>query len=133
MKAHIAGVTALLSHLPYQVYYGDVTGAPTYPYVLLWSTTGRMISDEVCGTQDDLNDLLGVTMVAVQPLAVLDVVRHVRAALIGKRPVVAGRHCQRLRLFDAQNIRPDESVKLPNTNTHPVFGVDQYRLISEPA
>lgn len=133
MKAHIEAIRALLTGLPYTVYYGDVQGAPTYPYVLLWSTTGRLVSDEVCGTQDDLNDRIGVTMVAAEPLAVLDVVRHVRAALIGARPTVPGRHVQRLRLADSQNIQPDESVRLPRTNSHPLYGVDLYRLISEPA
>ena len=144
MKAHMQGVARLIrAAMPgvtiyavdvnaYDVFDERVT-AVRYPYVLLWSSAGRLVSDEVCGTQDDLNDLLGVTTVARDGLGALTAVAKVRPALIGKTPTVDGRYVQRLRLFSSEQIRPDESVKLPDTNDHPVYAVDQYRLISEPA
>lgn len=133
MRAHIDAVKALLGSLPYAVFYGDVTGSPTYPYIMLWSGTGSLDAAEADGVQDDLNDLLGVTMVAQNPDGVLAVAAKVRPVLMGARPTVAGRKVHPLRLFSSQPVRPDESVKLPNTDAHPAYGVDQYRLLSEPA
>ena len=142
MKAHVVAVARLVETVwPFDIYYGDVGAydvfeqrvpSITYPYVLLWSSAGRLLSDEVCGTPDDLNDLIGVTTVAADAMGCLTAVGKVREALIGKAPAVAGRHTQRLRLFASEQIRPDESVRLPDTNTYPVYAVDQYRLISEP-
>ncbi len=133
MRAHIAAIEALLEPWGMPVYYGDVDDDPTYPYVLLWSTGGRLVSDEVCGTQDDLNDLLGVTVVADTTEGALAAVAKVRAHLLGQRPLVSGRHVQPLRLTDSRPIEIDEQVTLPDTNTHPAYVVDLYRLISEPA
>lgn len=136
MKAHIDAVKTLLAPWGMPVHYGDVPDDPshptTYPYVLLWSSAGRMISDEVCGTPDDLNDLLGVTTVAATADAALVAVRKVRSYLMGKRPSVAGRYVQPLRLADSRPVEVDEQVSLPDTNRHPAYLVDLYRLISEP-
>lgn len=132
MKAHIDAVKALLAPWGKPVYYGDVPKATTYPYVLLWSSAGRLISDEVCGTPDDLNDLLGVTTVAAEADAALVAVTKVRGYLMGKQPSVAGRYVQPLRLADTRPVEVDEQVTHPDTDRHPAYLVDLYRLISEP-
>ena len=64
MKAHLQAVRAIVASLGYDVHIGDVPGSATYPYVLLWGSGGRMTSPAMCGAQDDLNDLFGVTMTA---------------------------------------------------------------------
>lgn len=133
MRAEVAGVKTLLSPYNHPVYFGDVPGAPTYPYVLLWGSGGLMRADEVDGAQDDLNDILGVTTVAANPDACLIANDRVRSYLLGKTPTATGRHVQPLRLHDSRPIDLDRDVTLPATNTHPAFAVDLYRLISEPA
>lgn len=133
MKAHIDAIRALLEPYGKPVYFVDVPEAPTYPYVLLWTSAGRMVSDEVCGKLDDLNDILGVTIVGATPDAVLVAAPRVRSYLMDKQPQVEGRHVQPLRLFDSQNVDVDTDVTVPATNRHPAFAVDLYRLISEPA
>ncbi|WP_185972904.1 hypothetical protein [Aeromicrobium piscarium] len=92
-----------------------------------------MISETLCGTQSDLDDLLGVTCVGVSPEAVWSVSSLVRAALIDKHPQVDGRYVAELRLYDSQNVQADGDVTLPNSNRHPYFGVDLYSLRSTPA
>lgn len=132
MRSHLLAVKPLIEALRYTVYVGDAPGAPTYPYVLLWGSGGRLVSDEADGQQDDLNDLLGVTMVATTADAALMIPPAVRAVLIGARLVVAGRHVQPLRLANSQSVQVDQQVSLPPTNRHPAYVVDQYRVISEP-
>lgn len=141
MKAHIDAIKAMFAPYGKDVYFADAVKYDaqgnvvplTYPYVLLWSGTGRLISDEVDGAQDDLNDILGVTTVAASADAVLVATARVRSYLLGKQPVVEGRYVQPLRLIDAQQVTPDRDVTVPGTNRHPSFAVDLYRLISEPA
>lgn len=132
MRAHIAGIKALLSDYGHPVYFGDVPAAPSYPYVLLWSGLGRMRSDEFCGARDDLNDLIGVTTVAETPDAALVAGARVRSYLLGASPIVAGRFVQPLSLHDSQQVVVDRDVKLPATDRHPAYVVDLFRIISEP-
>lgn len=141
MKAHIDGVKALLAPYGKDVYFADAAKYDaqgnvvplTFPYVLLWSGLGRLTSDEFDGEQDDLNDLLGVTTVAATSDAALVAGARVRSYLLGKQPSVDGRYVQPLHLHDSQTVEVDRDVTMPNTNRHPSFTVDLYRLISEPA
>jgi len=133
MLAHLNAVKALLEPTGYTVYLIDAATTPTYPYVVLWSSAGMLVADTLDGIQDDLDELLGVTVAAATPEAVLTAVPLVRAALLDAQPVVAGRYVQPLRFFDAVDVSVDRQVTMPNTNRHPAFAVDKYRLISEPA
>jgi len=123
---------ALIEPLGYPVHIGDVPGSLSYPYVLLWASGGDITADEMDGAQDDLNDLIGVTMVATNSDAALRIPPAVRAALLGVRLEVEGRHVQPLRLFDSQRVQSDTQTTLPGTNQRPAFVVDLYRVISEP-
>jgi len=142
VRAELAAVEALLAPWGKQVFYieaketTDASGVVTpisYPYVLLWGSPGLLRADEMDGAQDDLNDMLGVTVAALTPDACLKAVDKVRSYLLGKQPLANGRHVQPLRLVDSQRVTADQSVTIPATNSHPYFGVDIYRIISEPA
>ena len=135
MRAHMEAVKAMLEPLGRDVYLVDVPEGSTlrYPYIILWSTTGRMISETLCGTQSDLDDLLGVTCVGMSPEAVWSVSSLPRGLLLDEAPNVEGRHVAELRLYDTQSVQADRDVTLPNTNRHPYFGVDLYALRSTPA
>ena len=135
MKAELDAVRQLL--VPYtgaeniEVYFGDVPGEPTYPYVLLWCSPGLLEAVEADGAQDDLNEPLGVTYVAETSDAVLVVADRCRKLLVGAQPTAAGRYVQPLRLEDSRAVRADEAWTLPNTDRHPAYAVDIYRLRSE--
>lgn len=136
MRSHIDAIKALIPPA-YKVYFVDVPEAPTYPYVLLWTSAGAPgLEESVCGTNADLDAVVGVTHVAVSPEAILAVVPKVRGALQPgdriKRLNVAGRAAW-LKRYDAQTVQVDRDVTLPAPNRHPAYAVDLYRLTSTPA
>jgi len=116
---------------PYTAYFGEVTDTPNYPYVLLWTSTGRLEANTLAGEQD-LSDRLGVTMVATTGEGVLAMSKHVRSALKGFAPASAQWLVEALRSpYDSQNVDFDRDVALPN-HGHPAFAVDLYRLQGTP-
>lgn len=119
--------TRITDTTPYLAYFGEVTGTPDYPYVLLWSSPGQLASHTLSGPPD-LSDSLGVTMVATTCEGVLSVAHHVRATLRGFAPDSDQWRVEPLRQpYDSQAIQPDRDVSLPHAG-HPFFAVDLYRL-----
>lgn len=132
MIGHINAVRALLASTGYEVYYVDVPEVPTLPYVLLWSSSGRMTAEALCGARDALDEQLGVTTVAGTPDGVLIAQQAVRARLDGSQPMVSSRRAW-LDLVDSQQVQVDRQTTIPDTNRHPAYGVDLYRYRSVPA
>ena len=136
MRAHIDAIRALIPST-FTTYFVDVPTAPTYPYVLIWSSAGtpgmeQALTDE----RTDIDTQIGATMAAGTPEGVLIVQSAVRAVLMpGGKPkslTVPGRVAV-LRLEDSRPIAVDRDVTIPTTNRFPAYGVDLYRLISTPA
>lgn len=133
MRAHLDAAKALLENIGYDVHIGDVPGSATYPYVLLWSSAGNLVSPTMCGEQSELNDLMYVTMTAATAPAALFMAPTIRQALMGARLAVPGRFVQPLRHAGSTRVQADQQVTLPKPNRHPSYVVDSYRVISEPA
>lgn len=131
MRQVIASIEARLVDAGYPVYFVDVPGVPTYPYVLLWTGAGRpsreLLTDDVW-----LADRLGVTGAALTPMAVLAVMEKARTVLDRFRPESDRWAVDPLRLFDSQDVQQDPDVRLPDTNRPVYFGVDLYRLTGSP-
>ena len=125
---------ARLESLGRQVYLVDVPEGitPSFPYYLLWSSTGNDVTESLADCDEFLNDQLGLTTVGLTPEAVWSATAKARGALKGHALVVAGRKVEPLKLTDARAVQADRDVTLPNSNRHPYFGVDLYRLVSEP-
>lgn len=130
MKEHIDAIRALLAGVV-TTYYVSVPNTPTYPYVLLWSTSGVPGFEQSVEGPGDLTDNIGATAVAATPDGVLVVRDRVRVLLDGSHPAVAGRLTW-LNLYDSLPTTLDTDVTLTGTG-HPAYGVDMYRLISTPA
>jgi len=130
MRAHLDAVKAMLAPTGLPVHLVRHSGTMTLPYVLLWASAGRLVSDSL-ETTNDLRDVLGVTVVAATPEAVYSKVDAVRACLLDQAPTVAGWHADELTLRDSQQVTEDRDVKLPNTNAFPCFAVDLYDLSSQ--
>lgn len=132
MRALIDSLKArIVQHATYPAHFGEVIGTPDYPYVLLWTSTGRLESNTLAGERD-LDDRLGVTMVATTAEGVLAMSSHVRNALIGFEPDSSQWRVEALRHpYDSQNIDRDRDVALPN-HGYPSFAVDLYRLQGTP-
>lgn len=135
MRAHVAAIKAQLESAGRQVYVVDVPEGvvPTFPYYLIWATTGDERSDSLCNTDRYIDTEVGVTNVGLTPDSVWAVSATSRGLLQDWSPVVEGRAVHPLDRTEARAVLPDRDVTLPNTNRHPYYGVDLYRLISEPA
>ena len=132
MIDHVSAVEKILTGAGHTVYFVDVPEKPTYPYALLWSTSGTLVSESLCGSDDDLDEPLGVTAAAGTPEGVLIFQGLVRELLDGSSPVVAGRSTN-LDLTLSQRVEVDRDVTIVDTNRHPAFGVDLYRYRSTAA
>lgn len=131
MRAHLEAVKALLQPLGRPVFLGDVTGEPQFPYFFLWSSAGALDDSTQDGRQDAIVDTFGVTGASPTYADALDLMRVSRTRLNGATPQVAGWSTSELRLVDTRPIQIDRDVRLPN-GRFPAFGVDIYRLVSEP-
>ena len=132
MQAELAAIRALIDALPVVAAVYDVTvpTLPTLPYVIVWDQGDTASAEVMAG--DDVHALVGITHVAGTPEGVRTVRAAVRAVLDDARPVVPGRSVE-LHRFDARAIEIDNDVTIPNTSTHPAYGVDIYSLTSVPA
>lgn len=135
MNEIIAALKAALVAAGLRVYDTAVPSGTTvqYPYVLLWSSAGRMTSVSVCDSRSVLDDTVGVTAVGVLADQVRLTARKARTALDGLEPgVIAGRHVDEVRLFDSRPIAVDRDFPLVG-GSYPMTGVDIYRVSSTPA
>ena len=132
MRALIDSVIARLAAHGVTAYWLEVPDKPTWPYVVLWSTAGRLRRETYAATADHLADRLGVTMVSQSALGVLDHAANVRSVLDGWAPTSPTWHLVPLALWDSQQAQPDLAVKLPVTGRHPYYAVDLYELRGEP-
>lgn len=133
MRSIVEAIEARVKSTGLPVYLTDVPEgvSPTFPYVIVWFGTGKIVPDDL-GDTDLLADRIGVTNVGVTPESVLSITARTRAVLRGWAPAPSAWHVQPLRIFDGQDVQPDRDVTLPDSNRHPYFGVDLYRLVAEP-
>lgn len=133
MIGELDAIRAALEALGWPVHYVDAPAHPdTFPYLVLGSTSGRMVGPALCSEPTDLDEFLRVMAVAVTPEAVLVTQAQVRAALDNTHPPVEGRALT-VRLFGSEPVAVDRDMTIAATNLHPAYGVDLYRVTSVPA
>ena len=132
MRGLVDSVIARLAAHDVAGYWLEVPDKPTWPYVVLWSTVGRLRRETYAATADHLADRLGVTMASQSALGVLDHAANVRAILDGWTPAATAWDMAPLALWDSRQAQPDLAVKLPATGRHPYYAVDLYELRGEP-
>lgn len=133
MRDVIASVRALVEQAGYPTAFGDATGLDRWPYVLVWASPGQQDGEPALSGAGGFEDLLGVTMVDTTATNVLAMAPVVRAAL--DRAVLAtdGFHAVlRLARGYGQPVQVDRSATLTDSNSHPSFAVDRYRLTAQP-
>lgn len=126
----IDAVRARLEANGLRVYVVDVPERPAFPYVVLWAAAGTP-STEVAldGRFTDIDDTLGVTVTAGTPEGAFLLHEQVRGLLADWR-ATAPRYAP-LRLVDSQAVQVDREVTIPDTDRHPAFAVDLYRVTTE--
>lgn len=140
MKAHIDALRATIETATgWDTYFVNVPERPAFPYVLLWSPAWDAGTEmTLCGARTDLDALVGITAVAGTPDGVLLAHGQIRATLspAGRSTALAvpGRSAEVvLEPGMGQPVQVDRDVVNPETNLHPSFGVEMYRLRSTPA
>lgn len=131
MKAHYAAIEAALTAL-YTAYVVDVPDTPTLPYYVLWGPAGTLPEESTVAGRlsTDFDTDVYVTAVAGTGEGVLTMQAAARSALA--TVTVSGRSVA-VTLADSRPLMVDRDVVLPDTDRHPVYGVDVYRLQSTPA
>ena len=100
---------------------------PSYPYVLLWTSSGSLMQNTLAGDAD-LADRLGVTMVHTTANNVLTLAPRVRAALVGFTPDSATWRMEYLREpYDSRPVEYNRDVAIPG-HGYPHWAVDMYYL-----
>jgi hypothetical protein len=134
MIAHLEAVQALLAPVR-QTHLIEAVGTLTYPYFLVWPSTGAPGLDGALDLNADLSFLIGVTSVGENPTSagrvassgkqVLGPTKFVPLTVTGRRASIKWEG------FATANV--DRDVTLPNTNRHPAFEAHLYRVESIPA
>ena len=133
MRGHVEAIVGRLEDAGVPAYLVDIPEGvqPTFPYAIVWMSTGEELRDSFTDYAH-VDDRLGVTNVGLTPEAVWSLSSRTRAALKGWAPDVGGWHTEPMQLAGAETVQPDRDVTLPNSNRHPYYGVDTYRLVAEP-
>lgn len=135
MIAHLNAVKALLVPVGNPVHVIDATGTLTYPYFLVWPSTGAPGVDAALDQNADLSFLIGVTAVGTAVDSAGIVARNAKTVLGPSKFVpltVSGRRAW-IRWEGLATANVDRDVTLPNSNTHPAFEAHLYRVESIPA
>lgn len=135
MIAHLEAVQALLAPLGRPVYLIEASGTLTYPYRLVWPSTGAPGVDAPLDQNADLSFLIGVTAVGETVTSAGVIARSGKDVLGPSKFVplaVTGRRAW-IRWEGLGSANVDRDVTIPNTNRHPAFEVHMYRVESIPA
>jgi len=133
--AHLQAVKALLVPLGRPVHLVDATGETSYPYFLVWPSTGAPGVDGALDQNADLSFLVGVTAVG-QTVDSAGIVARNGKVLLGPSKsvplVVAGRKAW-IKWAGLGSAGVDRDVTMTGTNTHPAFEAHMYQVESIPA
>ena len=135
MITHLEAIQATLSTSGWQVFLIDATGVTKWPYILLapgYASPGEvpLASAQVALEGDIRVTIAGTTPESVLGLraAVLDVLSPQGLPTVFTIP---DRHAT-LQWLRHEMTEVDRDVTVPATDTHPIYTVDTFHLISQP-
>jgi hypothetical protein len=127
---HFHAVMALTVDLPFDVWaVGDVPAEPTFPYAVITPPGHHLVSSDLADATDDIDDYYLVTSTGLTVESALVVQDAMRVRLHRAEPAVAG-WSTTLRRNSTGRTAQDTDVTIPDTNSHPIFAVDSYRIES---
>lgn len=123
-------------HLGYAYATSTTSPIPPMPYfVLAGPTWGTPEEAPVCGVDEALDAEFRLTAVAANPESAAILLGRARRLLspgtAWTRIPYVGRRVQ-VKFVRSEVLDVDRDVTIPATNRHPGYGVDSYRLVSEP-
>lgn len=141
MRAHLRALAAHLEPLGYPVHLYRAEGAraeetPPVPFLVLGGSWSRGEDAPLCDSTETLDTTIRITGTASTTEGagvVMDRVRLLLSPGGGWSSVpMEGRAVQVKRLRAEVDPMADPDLRLPNSDRHPGFGVDSYRLRSVP-
>lgn len=135
MITHLEAVQARLATLGDPVHLVEAPASPTYPYFLVWPSTGAPGLDAALRENGDESFLIAVTAVGELPTAAGNRATAGKQLLGPRRFVpltVPGRRAW-IKWEGLATAGVDRDVTLPDTNRHPAFEAHLYRVESIPA
>ena len=137
MNAELKAVKDALGSLSYPVFVVWATAPVPAQYVVLGGRGWEAPDDlPVCGTSDTLDTDIRVKAVTGTPEGVLTMLARIRGLLSPQlaetRLPLTGRRVS-VRFARSEFVDVDTDQTITGTNRHPAFGVDTYRLTSEPS
>lgn len=135
MIAHLTAIQSALAGEGWDVFLLDATGA-TWPYIIVapgYSVAGeRPVADALTTVEGDVR----VTVAGETADSALGLAGAVRALLspgLTWAPVTVTGRAAWLRWLRTEMTEVDRDVTIPGSNRHPIYTVDTYHLISQPA
>ena len=137
MKAHLDAVKARVEALGVATFIGWAYNAPARYAVLEPVTWDGSDEIHICGPDDLLDETFRVTAVAGTTVAgALILLGLIRDELSpGRRwaPLAVPGRSAEVKHLRMEMAAVDQTVTVTNTDRHPAFGVDSYRLMSQPS
>ena len=134
MIAELTGLKARIETLTYPAFIVWATTPPAQ-YVVLGAKGWESPESALCTTSSSIDTDIRVRAVTGTPEGVvimLDRIRNLLSPSLAETKItVAGRDVA-IRFVRSEFIDIDQDTTITGTNRHPAFGVDTYRLISEP-
>lgn len=134
MRDHLDAIAARLAPLGYVTHLyaaPEITGQ----YLILGGRGWDDGVEEGLAPTDDLDTVVPITAVTGTPAGAEKMLRLVRAELSpGRQPTrlaVPGRSAH-VMFVRSELIGVDQSVKITGTDRHPGYGVESYRVVSDP-
>lgn len=128
--AHKQAVKDLFAGFPHTLYDGQVPDKPSFPYAVLYMDTGVGRVTKLCARTDLSTYRFQVTSVGLSDESARIVADAARARVLDVRLTVAGQSCNPIRHETSIPLRPDTDVTIPDSNLHPMYAVDTYRIPS---
>lgn len=126
-QAHADAVKALIG-TTVRLHEGQRPADSPLPCAVLFIDNGTGLRTTLAAVSDRRDVSFQVTSVGLDPEGVRSVAERVRAAVLDKRPAVAGRTSNPVRVDTADPIRLDRDV-----TPHVFYAVDVYSFFSVPA
>jgi hypothetical protein len=115
------------------VYYAEVTGTPAGQYVVVYPAPASLAAPKLDSELTELDHVVQVTCCGPSSRDAMAAADAARAAIAGRRLIVTGRSCGRIRQepLNAPMIRDDTSRSTTNLSTYSL--ATEYRWTSTPA
>lgn len=127
---HIEAILASMRTTGYPASFVDVPSGTSYPYAFMWGIShGEMDQTDLEGNVLGIDQPFHITSVAFNTIAAVKVAQQIRGAFKNSPPALAGWDIV-IKFMGSEFVSVDRKITIEETNIHPAFAVESFRLIS---